>query len=89
MRTGDARPAVTTTLQNAGASLGASGVIIAALFAAFAATSFAGLRGFAVGLAVATCLAALLACLVLPAILRLLGDWVWWFPTRNRASAQA
>ena len=64
-------------------------MIMAALFAAFAATSFVGLRGFAVGLAVATCLAALLVCLVvLPAILRLLGDWAWWFPARKRASAQ-
>ncbi len=90
VRTGDARSAVATTLQNAGAPLGASAVIMAALFAAFAVTSFAGLRGFAVGLAVATCLAALLACLVvLPAILRLLGDWAWWFPARGRAPAQA
>ena len=90
VRTGDARQAVGDALRYGGVPLGASAVIMAALFGAFAATSFAGVRGVAVGLAVATCLAALLVCLVgLPAILRLLGDRAWWLPGRGRVPAQS
>jgi RND superfamily putative drug exporter len=79
-RTGSARLAVANGLRRGAAPLGAWAAVTVAVFAAFATPSFASIRSFGVGIAAGT-LAALLVCLVvLPAIMRLLGERSWWLP---------
>jgi len=79
-RTGSARLAVANGLRHGAAPLCAWAAVTIAVFAAFATPSFASVRSFGAGLAVGT-LAALLVCLVvLPAVMRLLGERSWWLP---------
>jgi RND superfamily putative drug exporter len=54
-----------------------------AVFAAFAVAGAPSLRELGVGLAVAVGLdASLVRLVVVPATMRLLGDWNWWVPRR-------
>jgi RND superfamily putative drug exporter len=79
-RTGSTRLAVANGLRHGAAPLGAWAAVTVAVFAAFATPSFASIRSFGVGIAAGT-LAALLVCLVvLPAVMRLLGERSWWLP---------
>src|SRR5256884_2107940 len=56
-------------------------LVMVAVFAAFAVAGAPSLRELGVGLAVAVGLdASLLRLVVLPATMRLLGDWNWWVP---------
>jgi RND superfamily putative drug exporter len=53
------------------------------VFAAFAVAGAPSLRELGVGLAVAVGLdASLVRLVVVPATMRLLGDWNWWVPRR-------
>lgn len=80
-RTGSTELAIANGLRYAGAPLAAWAAIMIAIFAAFATQSFASVRSFGVGLAVATFIAAFLVCLLgLPAVMKLLGDRSWWLP---------
>jgi putative drug exporter of the RND superfamily len=79
-RTASARLAVANGLRHSAAPLGAWMAVTIAVFAAFATPSFASVRSFGAGLVVGL-LAALLACLVvLPAVMRRLGERSWWLP---------
>jgi RND superfamily putative drug exporter len=56
-------------------------VVMVAVFAAFAISGGVVLRELGIGLAVAIALDATLVRLVIvPAAMRLLGDWNWWLP---------
>jgi putative drug exporter of the RND superfamily len=55
--------------------------VMVAVFAAFAVAGAPSLKELGVGLAVAILLDATLVRLVIvPAAMRLLGDWNWWLP---------
>jgi RND superfamily putative drug exporter len=58
-------------------------LVMVAVFAAFAVAGAPSLRELGVGLAVAVGLdASLVRLVVVPATMRLLGDWNWWVPRR-------
>jgi uncharacterized membrane protein YdfJ with MMPL/SSD domain len=58
-------------------------LVMVAVFAAFAVAGAPSLRELGVGLAVAVGLdASLVRLVVVPATMRLLGDWNWWMPRR-------
>ena len=59
-------------------------LVMVAVFAAFAVAGAPSLRELGVGLAVAVGLdASLVRLVVVPATMRLLGDWNWWVPRRS------
>jgi RND superfamily putative drug exporter len=56
--------------------------VMVAVFAAFAVAGAPSLKELGVGLAVAILLdASLVRLLIVPAAMRLLGEWNWWMPT--------
>ncbi|HET6709344.1 MMPL family transporter, partial [Amycolatopsis sp.] len=80
-RTGDARLAVREGLASTGAVITAAGAIMVLVFGAFLLDPSRMLAQFGLGLAVAVLLDALvIRCLVVPAIMRLLGAKAWWLP---------
>ena len=80
-RTGDARQAVREGLASTGAVITAAGAIMVLVFGAFLLDPSRMLAQFGLGLAVAVLLDALvIRCLVVPAVLQLLGERAWWAP---------
>ncbi len=80
-RTGDARLAVREGLASTGAVITAAGAIMVLVFGAFLLDPSRMLAQFGLGLAVAVLLDALvIRCLLVPAIMRLLGARAWWLP---------
>jgi len=80
-RTGDAQLAVREGLASTGAVITAAGAIMVLVFGAFLLDPSRMLAQFGLGLAVAVLLDALvIRCLVVPAIMRLLGAKAWWLP---------
>ncbi|MEV6877011.1 MMPL family transporter [Amycolatopsis sp. NPDC051128] len=80
-RTGDARLAVREGLASTGAVITAAGAIMVLVFGAFLLDPSRMLAQFGLGLAVAVLLDALvIRCLIVPAIMRLLGARAWWLP---------
>ncbi|MEV8377494.1 MMPL family transporter [Kribbella sp. NPDC056861] len=80
-RTGDAREAVREGLANTGSVITAAAAIMIVVFGAFLLSPDRMLKQFGLGLAVAVLLDALLIrCVIVPAVLRLLGDRAWWLP---------
>ncbi|TDV57379.1 MMPL family protein [Actinophytocola oryzae] len=84
-RTGDASRAVREGLATTGGVITAAAAIMIVVFGAFLLDQDRMLRQFGLGLAVAVLVDALvIRCLVVPAVMRLLGSWAWWFPGRKR-----
>ncbi|WIY06021.1 MMPL family transporter [Amycolatopsis mongoliensis] len=80
-RTGDARLAVREGLASTGRVITAAGAIMVLVFGAFLLDPSRMLAQFGLGLAVAVLLDALvIRCLLVPAIMRLLGERAWWLP---------
>ncbi len=80
-RTGDARLAVREGLASTGAVITAAGAIMVLVFGAFLLDPSRMLAQFGLGLATAVLLDALvIRCLVVPAVMRLLGARAWWLP---------
>ncbi|MDS0137270.1 MULTISPECIES: MMPL family transporter [unclassified Amycolatopsis] len=80
-RTGNAQLAVREGLASTGAVITAAGAIMVLVFGAFLLDPSRMLAQFGLGLAVAVLLDALvIRCLVVPAIMRLLGARAWWLP---------
>ena len=80
-RTGDAREAVREGLANTGSVITAAAAIMIVVFGAFLLSPDRMLKQFGLGLAVAVLLDALLIrCVIVPAVLRLLGTSAWWLP---------
>jgi RND superfamily putative drug exporter len=80
-RTGDARLAVREGLAATGGVITAAGAIMVLVFGAFLLDPSRMLAQFGLGLAVAVLLDALvIRCLLVPAIMRLLGERAWWLP---------
>ena len=80
-RTGDAGEAVREGLANTGSVITAAAAIMIVVFGAFLLSPDRMLKQFGLGLAVAVLLDALLIrCVIVPAVLRLLGTRAWWLP---------
>ena len=80
-RTGDPPRAVREGLATTGGVITAAAAIMIVVFGAFLLAPDRMLKEFGLGLAVAVLLDALvIRCLMVPAIMRLLGDRAWWGP---------
>ncbi|WP_410587792.1 MMPL family transporter [Amycolatopsis sp. lyj-23] len=80
-RTGHAQLAVREGLASTGAVITAAGAIMVLVFGAFLLDPSRMLAQFGLGLAVAVLLdAVVIRCLVVPAVMRLLGARAWWLP---------
>jgi RND superfamily putative drug exporter len=80
-RTKDAQAAVREGLANTGSVITAAAAIMIVVFGAFLLSPDRMLKEFGLGLATAVLLDALLIrCVLVPAVLRLLGDRAWWLP---------
>jgi RND superfamily putative drug exporter len=56
-----------------------------AAFSGFTAGSFVGLQEFGIGLSAAVLLdATIVRALLVPALMKILGDWNWYLPERAR-----
>ena len=81
LRTGDAAAAVQVGLARTARVVTGAALSMLGVFFAFGLADVASLRQFGVGLAIAVIIDATLVRLVLlPAALRLAGDWAWWSP---------
>jgi RND superfamily putative drug exporter len=84
-RRGDNDAAIAYGLEHTGRIITAAAVIMVATFAGFVAGSFVGLQEFGLGLAVAIALdATVVRAILVPATMKLLGDWNWYLPERVR-----
>ncbi|RZE07305.1 MMPL family transporter [Streptomyces albidoflavus] len=82
LRTGDARLAVGEGLAATGKVITAAAAIMIVVFAAFVLSPSRMLQQFGLALAVAVLLdAVVIRCLIVPAVMRLLGARAWWLPT--------
>jgi RND superfamily putative drug exporter len=80
-RTGDATAAVREGLAMTGGVITAAAAIMIVVFGAFLASPGRMLQEMGLGLAVAVLLdAVVIRCLVVPVVLRLLGERAWWLP---------
>jgi putative drug exporter of the RND superfamily len=80
-RTGDAQAAVREGLANTGSVITAAAAIMIVVFGAFLLSPDRMLKQFGLGLAVAVLLDALvIRCVIVPAVLRILGTNAWWLP---------
>jgi RND superfamily putative drug exporter len=81
-RTRDAPTAVREGLATTGRVITAAGAIMIVVFGAFILSPDRMLQQFGLGLAVAILLDAfLIRCLIVPAVMELLGDRAWWMPS--------
>jgi RND superfamily putative drug exporter len=73
--------AVAHGLEHTGRIITAAAIIMIAAFSGFLAGSFVGLQEFGLGLAAAILLdATIVRALLVPAAMKLLGNWNWWLP---------
>ncbi|MBO0685723.1 MAG: MMPL family transporter, partial [Candidatus Dormibacteraeota bacterium] len=81
VRTGDNRRAVARGLQRTGRLITGAAAIMVAVFLAFGLAEVVLIKAIGIGLAVAVAIdATLVRILVVPAVMRILGDWNWWAP---------
>lgn len=80
-RTGNATLAVREGLASTGGVITAAAAIMIVVFGAFVLSSDRMLQQFGLGLAVAVFLDAfVIRCLIVPAVMKLLGERAWWLP---------
>jgi RND superfamily putative drug exporter len=79
----DNEEAVAYGLEHTGRIITAAALIMIAAFSGFTAGSFVGLQQFGVGLSAAILLdATVVRAILVPALMKLLGDWNWYLPKR-------
>jgi trehalose monomycolate/heme transporter len=79
----DNEEAVAYGLEHTGRIITAAALIMIAAFSGFTAGSFVGLQEFGVGLSAAILLdATIVRAIMVPALMKLLGDWNWYLPKR-------
>jgi len=79
----DNERAVVHGLEQTGRIITAAAFIMIAAFSGFITGSFVGLQEFGLGLAVAVFLdATLVRAVLVPAVMKLIGDWNWYLPRR-------
>jgi RND superfamily putative drug exporter len=80
-KTHDNELAVSSGLEHTGRIITAAAIIMIAAFAGFSAGSFVGLQEFGVGLSAAILFdATVVRALLVPSLMKLLGDWNWYLP---------
>jgi RND superfamily putative drug exporter len=80
-RTGDARRAVDRGLATTGRVITAAAAIMVVVFGAFVLSPERMLQQMGLGMAVAILLDAfVIRCLIVPAVMSLLGERAWWLP---------
>jgi uncharacterized membrane protein YdfJ with MMPL/SSD domain len=81
----DNERAVAYGLEHTGRIITAAAIIMIAAFSGFTFGSFVGLQEFGLGLSVAILLdATVVRAILVPAVMKLLGDWNWYLPARLR-----
>src|SRR3954468_18129804 len=81
----DNEHAIAFGLEDTGRIITAAAIIMIAAFAGFVTGSFVGLQQFGLGLSVAILLdATIVRTILVPATMKLLGDWNWYLPERVR-----
>ncbi|MCX5336215.1 MMPL family transporter [Streptomyces sp. NBC_00140] len=81
MRTKDPAQSVREGLASTGKVITAAAAIMMFVFGAFVLSSDRMLQQFGLGLAVAILLdAVVIRCLIVPAVMQMLGHWAWWLP---------
>jgi uncharacterized membrane protein YdfJ with MMPL/SSD domain len=81
----DNEHAVASGLEHTGRIITAAALIMIAAFSGFTAGSFVGLQEFGIGLSAAVLLdATIVRALLVPALMKILGDWNWYLPKRVR-----
>jgi uncharacterized membrane protein YdfJ with MMPL/SSD domain len=84
--TGDNRAAVASGLQRTGWLITSAALLFAVVLAAFSTSEITFIKEIGVGLAIAVLMdASLVRALLVPATMRLLGQWNWWAPRPLRA----
>jgi uncharacterized membrane protein YdfJ with MMPL/SSD domain len=81
----DNEAAVAHGLEHTGRIITAAAIIMVAAFSGFTFGSFVGLQEFGIGLSVAILLdATVVRAIMVPATMKLIGDWNWYLPERVR-----
>ena len=81
----DNEHAVAYGLEHTGRIITAAAIIMIAAFSGFTFGSFVGLQEFGLGLSAAILLdATVVRAVLVPAVMKLLGDWNWYLPARLR-----
>jgi putative drug exporter of the RND superfamily len=81
----DNQAAVAFGLEHTGRIITAAAIIMVAAFSGFTFGTFVGLQEFGVGLSAAILLdATVVRAILVPAVMKLLGDWNWYLPDRVR-----
>jgi uncharacterized membrane protein YdfJ with MMPL/SSD domain len=84
-KTHDNEHAVAYGLEHTGRIITAAAIIMIAAFSGFTFGSFVGLQEFGLGLSAAILLdATVVRAVLVPAVMKLLGDWNWYLPARLR-----
>ncbi|HEX9776296.1 MAG TPA: MMPL family transporter [Actinomycetota bacterium] len=82
LRTGDNTEAVGWGLEHTGRIITSAALVMVTVFGAFALASLAPIKAMGFGLATAVFLdATLIRTVLVPATMRLMGDWNWWMPS--------
>jgi RND superfamily putative drug exporter len=80
-RTGDNRQAVTRSLERTGALITGAAAIMAVVFFGFGFAHAVMIKAIGIGMGIAVIVdATIVRALLVPATMRLLGDWNWWAP---------
>jgi len=88
-RTGDNTTAVANGLQRTGRLITGAAAIMVVVFSSFGFSSVLILKQIGFGLALAILIdATIVRALLVPATMRLMGEWNWWTPTWLPGSAQ-
>ena len=86
LRTGDNRHAIAEGLERSGRLITGAAAIMVAVFLAFGLAEVVLIKSIGIGLAIAVALdATIVRVLIVPAIMRLLGNFNWWAPSPLRA----
>ncbi|MGC8634030.1 MAG: MMPL family transporter [Candidatus Limnocylindrales bacterium] len=82
-RSGDNREAVARGLERSGRIVTSAALIVVVVAGSFAFADIVLIKALGLGVAIAVALdATVVRALLLPATMRLLGDWNWWMPRR-------
>ncbi|RJQ80744.1 MMPL family transporter [Pseudonocardiaceae bacterium YIM PH 21723] len=88
LRSGDNRSAVAEAVESTAPLISGAAILMVAVFGAFAFTGMVPIEQLGFGMAVAILLdATVVRLLIVPATMRLMGRWNWWFPGRAPAPA--
>ncbi len=84
-RTGDNQEAVARGLERSGRIVTSAALIVVVVAGSFAFADIVLIKALGIGMAIAVALdATVVRALLVPATMRLLGDWNWWVPGRLR-----